>query len=91
MLSRACMELGESVVIKMPSILEQASKQLTIYQKETLVERFKANPYLEPGERHQLAKSLNISEKKIAKWFERRRHMKRKKGLLQKFTCKYLE
>ena len=91
MLSRACTELGKIVLIEMPSILEEASKRFTIYQKETLEERYQANPYLEQGEKHQLARLLNISERKIAKWFERRRQMKSKKGLLRKFTCKYLE
>ena len=91
MLSRVCMHLRKIVLTEMPSLLEQRRMRLTIYQKESLVERFQTNPYLEQGEKHQLARSLNISERKIEKWFDRRRLMKRKKGLLSKFSCKYLQ
>ena len=69
----------------MPSVSEQKQKRLTRYQRETVLKRFQANPYLKPGEKTQLARSLNISETKLEQWFSNKRKMKRKKGLL----CKY--
>ena len=48
------------------------------------MERFQSKPYLEKGEKHQLAKSLNTSELRIEKWFNNRRSQRRKAGLLTK-------
>ena len=79
----------ELLVELFPSVSEQIKKQLTPYQNKTLLKRFEAKPYLEQGEKAQLAMSLNISETKIAQWFHHKRKMKRKKGLLGKH--KYLE
>ena len=73
----------------MPSGSEKTQKYLTPDQKETLVKRFQAKPYLEQGEKRQLASSLNISEAKLAQWFHNKRKLKGKKGLLCK--CNYLQ
>ena len=47
------------------------------------MEKFHANPYPETEEKRELAKSLNISEKKVNKWFVRRRNAKRESLLLK--------
>ena len=67
------------------SNLESKRKELTPYQKQVLMKRFQANPYLKLGEKHKLAESLNISAKSIDIWFTLRRYWTRKKGLLRKY------
>ena len=59
---------------------------LTPYQEQVLVKRFQVNPYLEPGEKNELAPLLNMSIKSIVQWFRVRRYYTRKKGLLRKYT-----
>ena len=54
---------------------------MTAYQKQSLRKSFQAKPYMEKDEKHQLAKSFNISEKKIVKWYEKRRYQIRQKRL----------
>ena len=48
-------------------------KRKTESQVEILTISFKANPYPGIEEKHQLAKSLNISQLAIEKWFSNRR------------------
>ena len=60
------------------------AKYLTPDQTKTLRKRFQNKPYLEKGEKYQLANSLNISAKKIEKWFLDRRARRRHAGLLAK-------
>ena len=67
------------------SKLARKKKNVTPYQKQLLVKRFQANPYLELGEKHQLAESLNMSEESIVSWFSVRRYYTKKKGLLRKY------
>ena len=55
--------------------LEGLQKRFTTNQKEALLKCFKAKHHLEPEEEHQLAQSLNISEKRIKRWFYRYRAM----------------
>ena len=80
---------GKNCLYKLPSILGQKYEWLTPHQRETLEKRFQADPYVERGEKPQLAMSLNISEAKISVWFVRRRNKEREKGLLGKY--KYLQ
>ena len=54
---------------------------MTAYQVQTLNKSFQAKPYVEKNERHQLARSLNVSEKRIIKWYERQRYLMKQKGL----------
>ena len=68
------------------STLGNKRKPLTPYQTQVLVKRLEAKPYLEPGEKHQLAMSLNMSDKRIANWFRYARSKRRKKEPL----CKYM-
>ena len=67
------------------SNLGMKRKVLTPYQKQVLVKRFQAKPYLEPGEKHQLAESLNMSDESVVRWFNTRRRSTKKKGLLRKY------
>ena len=83
------MQWGRSVLMEMPLLSEPKIKRLTCYQRETLVKRFEDKPYLEQEEKPQLARSLNISETKLAQWFLNKRKIARKKGLLCKY--KYLQ
>ena len=46
------------------------------------MERYCANPYLDLEEKVQLAHSLNVSTKRIAKWFVDRRRNQNRKGML---------
>ena len=62
--------------------LGKAKKYMTPYQAQTLLRRYETNPYLELGERHQLAQSLNISEERITEWFVQRRSWQRRSGML---------
>ena len=59
-------------------------KYLTPDQTQTLKKRFKEKPYLDKGEKCQLANLLQTTEKKIAKWFGDRRSQRRQAGLLAK-------
>ena len=57
---------------------------MTKYQEQTLKERIENNPYLGKEEKHQLARLLNISEKRISMWFVNMRKARRITGLLAK-------
>ena len=72
------------------SNLGRKRKDLTPYQKLILVKRFQANAYLEPGEKNQLAESLNMSGESIARWFNARRYNTNRKGLLRKYMSNLL-
>ena len=51
---------------------------------QKLMESFQASPFLEKAEKCKLAKSLNISAKKVEEWFKyRRKKMKEKELLLE--------
>ena len=56
---------------------------MTPDQTKILLRRYEANPYLELEERHQLAKSLNISEERIKVWFGNRRKKQTRRGKLR--------
>ena len=45
------------------------------------MEEFKANPFPTRQKQHQLARSLNVSVKKIGAWYARSRFEKRNEGL----------
>ena len=64
-------------------------ENFTPSQKQLLVRRFQAKPYLEPGEKEKLAKSLNCSAKRVESWFVDTRWSKRKQGLLCKCTWNF--
>ena len=55
--------------------LDRSRRLLTKAQKQILLERFQANEYLTNTAKRELAMSLNLTEKQIAKWYynERRR------------------
>ena len=54
---------------------------MTAYQKQILKKGFLAKPYKEKDEMHQLSRSLNVSEKRIMRWYETQRQQNKKKGL----------
>ena len=58
------------------------SKSKTESQVKVLMESFKADPYPQEEEKHQLAKSLNISYGEVVKWFYNIRHRTSKEGTL---------
>ena len=62
--------------------LERTWKQLTPNQTKVLLEAFQVKPYLKRQEVHQLAKSVNISCKRLMKWFLDRRYNTQNKGFL---------
>ena len=64
--------------------MPKGGERLTEYQLQILMERFQVHPYVKEEEQHHLAKSLNISEKKIRKWFSNRRNKEKTKGMLSK-------
>ena len=68
------------------STLGKKRKQLTEYQKQVLLKRLEANTFMKPGEKHQLAESLDMSVKGIATWFYNTRYNRKKKEIL----CKYM-
>ena len=49
---------------------------------------FEDHSYLVPGEKYQLAESLNMNVEKIVNWFRRRRFNKKKKQILRKYISK---
>ena len=55
---------------------------MNIYQTQALMKRFQDKPFLGKEEKHELATSLNISEKRVKEWFMNRRQERRKAGLL---------
>ena len=57
---------------------------LTAHQVNTLEKTFQANPYLEINDIHQLARSLNLSEIIIQRWYGKRRFKCRQEGTLGK-------
>ena len=77
-------QLRSILIIKRFSTIGKTRQYFTPYQQQILVKRFQAKPYLEPGEKHQLARSLNTSDKRIRHWFKYRRCVRRKQGLLCK-------
>ena len=64
------------------NFIAERRKPLTSNERNALMKSFQANPYPELEEKHQLAKSLNISETWISQWFSMERSKKRKGRLL---------
>ena len=58
-------------------------KRKTEYEVKTLMKSFKANPYPGRKEKHQLAKSLNTSQRAIERWFSHLRIKKSKEGFMK--------
>ena len=54
-------------------IVRKKSNPWTENQLEILMEAFQANLYPEIEELHQLAESLNVSNKKVQNWFSGKR------------------
>ena len=74
-------------------MLEKTRTKLTSNQTEALMKTFQAKPYLEREEKHQLAKSVNMSERSIAYWFANQRAKSKNDGLLCKseiYFVKYM-
>ena len=59
-------------------------KNLTPNEIQALMKIFQNKPYLDKGEKHELANLLNRSEKRIDNWFIERRAQARQAGLLAK-------
>ena len=57
-------------------------KSRTENEVKILRKSFKANPYPGRKEKHQLAKSLNTSQRAIERWFRYMREKKLKEGFL---------
>ena len=57
---------------------------MTPYQIKVLMKEFNASPFLKKEQQNQLARLLNVSEKRIAAWYARRRFAKRQEALLAK-------
>ena len=55
---------------------------MTKDQTQTLMKTFQGKPYLDKKEKCQLAKSLNVSEKRIQVWYYNRRKERRHQELL---------
>ena len=66
----------------MSNVIEKQKSKMTANQAQILMKRFQAKPQLEKGEQHQLAKSLNVSEKRIEDWYSNTRFKRRRQGLL---------
>ena len=60
---------------------------MTTYQKSVLMKEFKANPYLTKEIKHLLARSLNVSGRKIEAWYANRRFFEKKEGFSAKGEC----
>ena len=54
------------------------------YQAQVLMKHFQAKPYMKRGEKRQLARLFNTSERRIANWFGNMRRQKRKERLKSK-------
>ena len=65
-------------------ILGKERKNMTPYQLKILMKEFHASPFLKVEQQNQLASSLNVSAKRIAAWYTRRRFAQRQEGLLAK-------
>ena len=63
--------------MKMFPILGRRKQFFTEAQKQIMMERFQANQYLTRREKRELAKSMNMEEKRIAIWYS---NMRRKKA-----------
>ena len=62
------------ILIEIFSLTETYSGKRWTKNEEELIEKiFHVNPYPETEELHQLAKSLNISQKRVQNWFSYRR------------------
>ena len=59
-------------------------KRRTENEVKILMKSFKTNPHPERKEKHQLAKSFNISQRTIESWFIYMRRKKSKDGVLKK-------
>ena len=70
------------ILTPMSPTLDRTWKQLTFKQTEVLKKYFQTKQYLEPKDRHELAKSINVSEKRIGQWFYRQWSITRKDELL---------
>ena len=57
----------------MSPIIDNVRETFTKHQTEILISRFKSKPYLRKGEKDQLARQLNVSEKRIETWYHNRR------------------
>ena len=57
-------------------------QRLTPYQTRILTEKFQVKPYVDKDLKSELARSLNISEKRIKEFFYRMRQKKQKEELL---------
>ena len=64
-------------------MLETPRKLLTSKQTKVLEEMFQVKPYIKPKDKHQLAKSLNISQISVENWFANKRSRSKKYGLLR--------
>lgn len=54
---------------------------MTPYQTNILIKEFNAHPFLGKEKQHELARSLNVSAKRIGAWYAHRRFQKKEKGL----------
>ena len=68
------------------STLVKKGKNFTPWQKQILEMKFQATHYLKGDERDQLARSLNVSNKRIKNWLKERR----RRNKIQRFLCKYV-
>ena len=57
---------------------------MNTYQRLILEKSFHSKLYPTNTEIHQLARSLNLSEVRIKKWYEKERYKKKQAGLLHK-------
>ena len=65
-------------------ILGKERKNMTPYQLKILMKEFNASHFLTKEKQNQLARLLNVSEKRIVGWYARRRFSQRQEGLLTK-------
>ena len=63
----------------MSPTLGNTKKRPTARQKQILMKAFQAKPYPKTEEQYEVAKLLNISNKRVKQWFINRRHFERNK------------
>ena len=80
------MQLKSTLITEIISTSGKKPTFFTEKQKQVLMKWFEAKPYLELGEKHQLAELLNISDEKISRWFRGALFRKRRKNI----SCKYM-
>ena len=79
--------MRSNLIIKITFALGSNIIKLTPCQTQTLRNRFQSNSYPTVDEKRQLARSLNLSDKRITNWFYDERKRKKKEGVMFRGKC----